>query len=35
MGYLVLGLVVGFVIGSFFPQPAFFKKYWDMLAEKF
>jgi hypothetical protein len=35
MGWLILGLAVGFVIGSFFPQPEFFKEYWDKLAAKF
>ena len=29
MGWLILGLVIGFVVGSFFPQPALFKKYYD------
>jgi len=32
---LFLVFVAGFVVGSFFPQPEFFKKYWDKLANYF
>jgi hypothetical protein len=35
VGAFLFGVVLGVVIGSFFPQPEFFKKIYDTVKSKF
>jgi len=33
MGWIILALVIGFVVGSFFPQPELFEKWYNNSKE--